>query len=137
VLLCADWVLPISGPPIAKGAVRVVNGVIEAVGSAAELRADYAGEEVREFPGCVLLPGLVNTHTHLDYSAFRGFTRPSAFSTWMLRLLLTRGRLETGDYEASALWGAYECARSGVTSIADTSYEGWTVARAAGTVHPS
>ncbi len=75
--------------------------------------------------------GLVNSHTHLDYSAFRGFTRPCGFGTWMLRLLLARRKLDGEDFAASALWGAYECIRSGVTSIADTSYDGWTVARAA------
>ncbi len=50
----------------------------------------------------------------------------------MLSLLLARRRLEPPDFEASALWGAYECARCGITSIADTAYDGVAVARAAG-----
>jgi cytosine/adenosine deaminase-related metal-dependent hydrolase len=45
---------------------------------------------------------------------------------------LARRKLTPGDYEASAQWGAYECARCGITSIADTAYEGAVVARAAG-----
>ena len=134
MLLEADWVVPISEPPIAGGAVLVAGDSIGAVGPAAELRARYPEEPVRTFPGCALLPGFVNTHTHLEYSAFRGFARPSGFGTWMTRLLLARRKLDAEDYAASALWGAYECARSGVTSIADTSYEGWTVARAAAAV---
>ena len=89
------------------------------------------GRNGRAFSGCALLPGLMNSHTHLDYSAFRGFAQPCGFGDWMLRLLLARRKLDLDDYEMSALWGAYECARSGVTSIADTSYGGWTVARAA------
>jgi cytosine/adenosine deaminase-related metal-dependent hydrolase len=66
VLLEADWVLPISAPPIAKGAVLVSDGVIEGVGPAVELRARHPDESVRAFPGCALLPGLVNAHTHLE-----------------------------------------------------------------------
>jgi len=132
VLLCADWVIPVSGPPIADGAVMVRDGVIEAVGPAEELTLAHAGEEVRGFPGCALLPGLVNLHTHLDLAALRGFAPPSPFGPWMLRLLLTRRKLTAEDLAVSALWGAYECARSGVTTIADSSSEGWTVARAAG-----
>jgi cytosine/adenosine deaminase-related metal-dependent hydrolase len=131
MLLEADWVLPITEPPIADGAVRVADGVIGAVGPTAELRARFPEDEAQKFSGCALLPGLVNSHTHLDYSAFRGFAQPCGFGDWMLRLLLARRKLDLKDFEMSALWGAYECARSGVTAIADTSYGGWTVARAA------
>ena len=132
MLLEADWVLPIGGPPIADGALLVADGTIGAVGPAGELRARYPGAQVRPFPGCALLPGLVNTHTHLEYSAFLDFFRPCGFGEWMLRLLLARRKLDSEDYGVSALWGAYECARSGVTSIGDTSFWGWTTARAAG-----
>ncbi len=131
MLLQADWLLPISGPPIERGAVVVLGPLIAAVGSAEELRQRYPGERVRDFSGCVLMPGLVNTHTHLKFSAFRGFAGPRNFSEWMLRLLLAARKLDERDYEVSCLWGAYECARSGVTSIADTGREGWMVARAA------
>lgn len=132
MLLEADWVLPIRGTPVAKGALLVRHGAIEDVGPAAELRAHYPGEPSRRFSGSVLMPGLVNTHTHLDYSAFQGFAPPSAFGDWMRRLLLARRRLDRDDYAVSALWGAHECVRRGVTCIGDTSAEGWTVARAAG-----
>ena len=138
-LIEADWVVPISSPPFAHGAVLVRDGRIEAVGPAAELRAQCGfdslqggGEHVRSFPGCVLLPGLVNAHSHLDYSAFQGFSPSCGFGEWMLRLLRSRRKLTAEDYAASARWGAEECARNGITCIADTSFEGSTVARAAG-----
>lgn len=131
MLLLADWVLPISGPPIPDGALAVSGRIIEAVGPAAQLRIRFPHKSEHAFPGCALLPGFVNVHTHLDYSAFQGFTRSCSFSEWMARLLLARRRLDENDYAVSALWGAYECLRSGVTSIADTSYTGWTVGRAA------
>jgi cytosine/adenosine deaminase-related metal-dependent hydrolase len=138
-LIEADWVVPISSPPFARGAVLVREGRIEAVGPAAKLRAQCGfdslqggGEHVCSFPGCVLLPGLVNAHSHLDYSAFQGFSRACGFGEWMLRLLRSRRKLTSEDYAASARWGAEECARNGITCIADTSFEGSTVARAAG-----
>jgi cytosine/adenosine deaminase-related metal-dependent hydrolase len=130
VLLSGDWVLPVSSSPIAEGAVLVADGAIAAVGNAALLKARYAPEEVCEFPGCAILPGFVNVHTHLDYSAFRGFAPPSGFSRWILRLLLARKKLRAEDLAASALWGAHESLRNGVTSIGDTSYDGVTVAQA-------
>lgn len=133
MLLEADWVLPITGPPIGAGAVLVREGSIEAVGPAAQLRAACSGAEdsVRSFPGCALLPGFVNVHSHLEYSAFHGFSPSCGFGEWMLRLLLARRRLTAEDYAVSAAWGARECARCGITCIADTSFEGWTSLRAA------
>ena len=133
MLLLADWVVPVSSAPLSGAGVRVAEGRILEVGPAAELRARCGDEEIRSFPGCALLPGFVNSHTHLELSAFRGFARPSGFGTWMLRLLLARRTLDAADYEASALWGAHECLRCGITSLADTAYDGVAVTRAAGT----
>jgi aminodeoxyfutalosine deaminase len=131
VLLQADWVLPISGPAIPRGAVIVKGGRVVEVGYAAQLRQEQWVERVLEYPGCALMPGLVNTHTHLEYSAFRGLLEPSGFGRWMLGLLRARRKLGLADYEASALWGAYDCVRNGITSIADTTYEGAIVGNAA------
>lgn len=135
MLLEAEWVLPIDAPAIARGGVLVRDGVIVEVGPAAELRARHgATDEMRVFPGCLLMPGFVNTHSHLEYSAFHGFSPSCGFGEWMLRLLLARRKLSPDDYAVSALWGAHECARSGITCVADTSFEGWTSLRAAGQV---
>jgi cytosine/adenosine deaminase-related metal-dependent hydrolase len=131
VLLTSDWVVPISSPPIAGGAVLSAGGEIVDVGPAAQLRARYPNQRVCEYQGCALLPGFVNAHTHLDYSAFQGFPASRGFLRWIIRLTRARRRLSIQDLAASALWGAHECLRYGVTSIADTSYGGSTVARAA------
>ncbi len=131
MLLLADWVIPVSSPPLADAGVRVAEGRITEVGPAAQLRARYEGEEARSFPGCVLLPGFVDSHTHLELSAFRGFCRPSGFGRWMLDLLVARRKLDREDYEASAVWGAVEALRCGITTVADTAYDGLAVARAA------
>ena len=131
MLLSGDWVLPVSDSPMAQGAVLVSDGAIAAIGTAAELKARYGEEEVLEFPGCAILPGFVNAHTHLEYSAFRGFASPSGFSRWLLRLLRARRKVADEDWAAAALWGAHESLRNGITSIADTSYHGVAVAQAA------
>jgi cytosine/adenosine deaminase-related metal-dependent hydrolase len=132
VLLEADWILPVSGPPFANGGIAVADGRIAEVGPAAELRARWGGDGQRTFPGCVLMPGLVNVHSHLEYSAFHNFSRSCGFGEWMLRLLMARRKLAVEDYAVSARWGARECVRAGMTFLADTSFEGWTSAHAAG-----
>jgi len=84
VFYTADLVVPVTAPPIRHGAVAVSQGRIRHVGDRAWVRAQLEGrgDEVREvrWPG-VLLPGLVNAHTHLQYSGmaevgrgrYRGF----------------------------------------------------------------
>ena len=61
MILGADWVLPVDAPPIRDGAVRIEDGVIAEVSDALE--------PDQRFAGSVILPGLVNAHTHLEYPA--------------------------------------------------------------------
>lgn len=65
-LVTADWVIAEPGDePIRNGAVRVNGSRIDAVGTAAALRAQFPADEVVDGSGCVLAPGFVNTHAHL------------------------------------------------------------------------
>ena len=80
----ARRVVPVAGPPIDDGAVAVRNGAIEAVGRFAETAAGYNDGAVSDLGEVVLLPGLVNAHTHLDNSAMRGRApRGAGFIPWI------------------------------------------------------
>ena len=68
-LYAASYLLPVSSPPIAGGAIAVDSGRIVETGTLAELRARHGGP-VHDFPGCAILPGLVNAHTHLELTHF-------------------------------------------------------------------
>jgi len=60
--LKARYVFPITAPPIADGVVTIENGLIVAVGR------DAAGCTVRDLGNVALVPGLINAHTHLEFS---------------------------------------------------------------------
>ena len=125
MLLRARWVQPIVASPIEDGAVVVRDGEIAAVGPYPALRQAFAVEAARELGNAILLPGFVNAHTHLDYTAMRGLLDDLPFLPWSREL--TRLRLLVmgdDDLVASARWGAVEAARSGVTTLADTSSTG-------------
>jgi cytosine/adenosine deaminase-related metal-dependent hydrolase len=84
VILRADWVVPMDGPPIADGAVEITDGRIAAVGPA-------TGSEDMRYPDAVILPGLVNAHTHLELSYLRDEVAPaSEFVSWIRALLAAR-----------------------------------------------
>jgi cytosine/adenosine deaminase-related metal-dependent hydrolase len=113
----ADWVLPITAPAVPGGTVAVVNDRIAYVGS--RDRAP-AGEDV-DLGASVLMPGLVNAHTHLELTAMRGFLEDLEFHAWIRRLVSARQEVLTRDMLLdSARLGIDEGLVAGITTFADT-----------------
>ena len=113
--LRARWVLPIDGPPILGGHVAVADGVIIAVGS-----HDPNCGPVTDLGDVVLLPGLVNAHTHLEFS---GLAKPlgtprTSLPAWIRSVIADRGR---GDRDAAAAIaaGIRESTAAGVVAIGE------------------
>jgi len=123
-IYCANWVLPISTAPIESGAVAVEGSRIAAVGSQPDLSARFPDARVEQFGEAVILPGLVNTHTHLELTALRGYleNEESDFFAWLRKLTLARlERMTPDDIRVSATWGACEAVRAGITCVYDAS----------------
>ena len=118
LVLSADWVLPVEGDPIPDGAVVVEDGRIAAVGAAAELGHG------RRYEGAAIVPGFVNAHTHLEYTAYRGFGDGLDFGEWILVHIERKARIGWDEHVAIARAGAAECLRSGVTTVGDASFSG-------------
>ncbi len=117
----ARWVLPITQPPVENGTVVESDGLITYVGprSAAPPGHDY------DLGDAILLPGLVNTHTHLELTAMRGFLENCRFTEWIDKLRQSRN--EVMGQEAlldSARFGIVEGLEAGITTYADTCSSG-------------
>jgi 5-methylthioadenosine/S-adenosylhomocysteine deaminase len=129
VRLTAGWVLPVDADPIQDGAVLVgPDGFIERVGPAADVPAPSGIRRVDE-PGAALVPGLVNTHTHLELTRFAGLVPDDDFAEWIGRLRQMKEELDSAAYLDAAKQGVRDCWASGVTTLADTGDRG-VVARA-------
>ena len=120
----ARWVVPVSAAPIENGAVAVEGQRIAGVGPASEIVERFPDSKVEQLGEAIILPGLVNTHTHLELTAMRGYLEKEEtdFFAWLRKL--TRARLELmsmDDIRVSATWGACEAVRAGVTCVADAS----------------
>lgn len=121
VLLTARWVLPIDAPPIAGGAVLLDGDTIAWVG-----RAEDAPlvDQCEPLGDVVLLPGLVNAHSHLELTALRGLLEGLDFRAWIRTLTAATAQLTPDDLVASAVIGACEGLSAGITTFADTSPTG-------------
>jgi cytosine/adenosine deaminase-related metal-dependent hydrolase len=88
----AGWVLPIARPPVRHGWVAVEDGVIAAVGDPSG-RPPFGAEASEEvaLAEAVILPGLVNAHTHLELSWMRDQIGPAdTMPAWVERLMALR-----------------------------------------------
>jgi cytosine/adenosine deaminase-related metal-dependent hydrolase len=117
----ARWVLPITQPPIENGTVVENDGKITYVGprEGAPLGDDY------ELGESILLPGLVNTHTHLELTAMRGFLEDGQFTEWIDKLRQSRNEVLNEEMLLdSARFGIVEGLEAGITTYADTCSSG-------------
>lgn len=124
MILTARYVIPVSDHHIEHGAVLVRGEEIIAVGAFGALREAYPEEPVRDFGLAALMPGFVDLHTHLEYSAMRGLVDDLPYSRWKLQVMGLEERFSTEDWRDSALLGALEALQSGITTIADITKSG-------------
>jgi len=118
--VAARWVLPVSGEPIARGAVLVgADGRIAAVGPDAAVPKPARREDVT-LGAAALLPGFVNAHSHLELTALRGLVRDVPFFEWIRRVRAVKYGVDPVIWRASARWGVLESFAAGITTSGDT-----------------
>lgn len=131
-LFTARYLLPITAPPIEDGALLVADGKIQAVGTRSLLAAEHAGAVKVDFGDAVLLPSMVNAHTHLeltDFSIWADKTGivPSGetFVDWILHLVRMRREIDIDQLQRSLTRGVEASLAAGVGAVGDilTSYD--------------
>lgn len=121
ILYSASVLCPMSGPPLRDGAVLVEDGSIIAVGTVADLRP--SADRVHHTEG-VLLPGLVDGHTTLEWSDVREIARPGPFHVWLRAVLGYTGGWDAERWTRSARRGVQDALRHGVTTVVDSVVRG-------------
>jgi len=119
MIFTAKTILPISTGPILDGAVVVKGEQIEALGPVADILPKFPSEEIRDFGRAIILPGLVNLHTHLEYNAFSELVKYERFTDWLLAMVAKRRTFKSEDWRRSAQEGARELLSFGTTCVAD------------------
>jgi aminodeoxyfutalosine deaminase len=106
-------------PAVEDGALILRGGEVEWAGPWRDARARGAGRWV-DLGEVVVMPGLVNAHAHLDYTAMAG-RLPCArhFADWIGGMLALKSGWGQGDYAASWAQGARMLVERGTTSVAN------------------
>ena len=109
---------------IHDGAVAILGDSIVAVGAASALLPDTTANEVVDCHNCAIIPGLVNSHTHVPMTLLRGLADDLRLDVWLMGYMMPVEReFVTPEFvRIGTLLGCAEMIRSGVTTFADMYY---------------
>jgi len=106
------------------GAVAIKGGHIVAVGTPPELFSRYLPKQRISRPHSVVLPGLVNTHTHAAMSLFRGIADDLPLMEWLTKFIFPAEakNVSPAFVKAGTTLACLEMIRGGTTTFADMYY---------------
>ena len=124
MLLCAQYVIPITADVMKAGAVLVRDGRIGDIGDAELMRLRYPDEEVVDYGTAAIIPGLIDLNTHLENSVLRGVVPDQPYTSWVQSMREAGATLDAHDWHASSVLGGLEALSAGITCVADVSASG-------------
>jgi len=125
--ISAGQLHPVTAPPIENGAVLIDGYRIAAVGPDARVPGPATAQRLA-FPDAVLVPGLVNCHTHLELTHLRGENRETRFPDWVQRVRELKDSTSEERFAQSAEQGIRDSWAGGVTCVAETGSTGAVIA---------
>ncbi|MCU4137915.1 MAG: Cytosine/adenosine deaminase or related metal-dependent hydrolase [Thermodesulfobacteria bacterium] len=120
-IIRAKWIIPILSQPILDGAIEIKNKKIIRVGKFKEIFKESTFAKLIDFEETVILPALVNAHTHLELSALRSRLSPSSegFISWVKNVIKLKQELSLVEIREFARLALDNLWRDGVGIIGD------------------
>jgi 5-methylthioadenosine/S-adenosylhomocysteine deaminase len=120
IVITGGTVVTMAGPNIPKGGVAIDKGKIVAVGDV----SGYRGKQTIDATGNAVLPGFINTHTHVPMVLFRGIADDRDLMDWLTHYIFpAEAKNVSADF---VKWGtrlaAAEMIQSGTTTFTDMYY---------------
>jgi len=109
---------------IENGGIAIKDGRIVAVDTAALMDLNYSSRQVIEAQGKVVIPGLINGHTHVPMTLFRGIADDLDLQEWLTKYIFpAEAKNVTEDFvRVGTRLGLAEMIRSGTTTYCDMYY---------------
>ncbi|MGA7324485.1 MAG: amidohydrolase, partial [Rhodomicrobium sp.] len=106
-----------------RGSILIEGDRIAGIGTAAQLSAKAPNAEVIDCSGTIIMPGMVNTHTHLFQTLLKGPGDDMVLKKWFTCMTGPAAtELTVEDANIAAMHGCIESIRSGVTTLVDFMY---------------
>ena len=103
-----------------NGAVAVKGTKIHRVGTFDEIKMLTNVDKIIDLGNAIIIPGLINIHTHLDLTNLHNRIKPTTnFTHWVFQIVGARIRWKEEDYISSIEKGITLCVESGTTTVAD------------------
>ncbi len=125
-------ILTMTGRLLERHALAILDGKVLAILPAGEAERSYEAEQVFTLPGHLVMPGLVNAHTHLGMNLLRGLADDLALEDWLEKHIWpAEAAVVSPEFiRDGALLGMAELIRGGVTCFNDMYYLQGELARA-------
>ena len=127
----ADWIVPVDSGPVQNGSVVVDNGIIQFVGT--QLPSKFHSISRFKLAGFAILPGLINSHCHLEFSDLQApIPLGISFPEWIRNLLAHRNakNIEPEQWAMNRrdaiTMGIQESYRAGVRWVVDMTTLPWS-----------
>jgi 5-methylthioadenosine/S-adenosylhomocysteine deaminase len=119
----APHALPVTAPPARDVLVTIADGrIVQLEAKVSRERAAELGAELHD--DCVIAPGFVNAHAHLEYAAYDALVDGLTFTQWIGDHIHRKRRLAPEHMRASAELGAMQALHAGITTVGDASFSG-------------
>jgi aminodeoxyfutalosine deaminase len=130
IAILPEWILPLDAEPILNGCLVLHRGRVEYVGK--QLPSKYQSVMQLPIADVAILPGLINSHCHLEFSDLESpIAASDTFPDWIRRVLAVRrqsdsdAKLQTETRRTSIVKGIRESYDCGVRLIVDMITEPW------------
>lgn len=105
--------------PINNGAVVISHGFIQAAGPVRDAMKKFPSHRVYALKNAVLMPGLVNIHSHIELPPLLEQVRAKTFPDWIINLIRAKNSLNNEDYQHATRININTLIQTGTTTVAE------------------
>jgi 5-methylthioadenosine/S-adenosylhomocysteine deaminase len=120
MIILSNIIITEIGQPIRRNAAIVIHqDKVVAVGPQEKILRSYPNTRAMRFDQAVLMPGLINVHTHLELPQLPLTVRSRDYAQWVLNLLRAKRALRTPDYRRAAKKNIHSLIETGTTTVGE------------------